>query len=139
MLAWQVPARLDQLAALHGERPMPGRLWRALLAQLSLGPSLAVVDEHGAPVAALGLLPLGEAREALWFAASASASARIVGLTRLLRLTFSALCESRQVTILAYVAPGNRPIGRILASLGFTVSGRDHGFDRWERHCEGRI
>ena len=136
MIAARSPAGLDDVVGLHPGAVMPSAYWRALLVQLQSGLSVTFEDEAGA-LMVVGLLPIGEQCEALWLAASPRASRRMVALTRKLRLTLAAACQSRSVTVYGYVAPGHRPTARLLALLGFNCTGRDHGFNRWIREFEG--
>lgn len=131
------PAGLDDVIGLSPGVMMPSAYWRALLLQIEQGASMVIIDELGRRLLVIGLLPAGHGCELLWLAASPEASARMVRLMRLLRLTLAATCESRMVTVYGYVAPGHTPTARMLALLGFRCAGQDHGFDRWERSFGG--
>ena len=141
-IAWRSPASLADVVALAPGVMMPSAYWRALITQIAAGASLVALDEAGAPLLVVGLLPAGHGCEVLWLAAAPAAGRRMVGLMRVLRLTLGLVtlglaCESRSVTVYGYVAPGHAPTARMLALLGFVRAGRDHGFDRWERQFGG--
>ena len=138
MIRIERPVGLNHLVSTLSEgSSMPPVYWRSWVEQVSKGQSAALLDETGAVLAVAGLYPKTDDVDLLWFCATPRARSRMVAICRLFRLTLLEACESRKVTVRAFVAKGWRPTMRFLALLDFRHCGEVAGFDVWDKSFGG--
>ena len=136
-LETRIPANIEDLAQIvrraDGRLVLPPSLWISGVIQVSSSPSFAFYDEEisRAPIALMGIYHMHDRSEA-WFMESRHTPARLLALTRRMRVLV-ALEQSRSgKPIETLVARGNIQGQRLARLCGFALDGAANADqDRW--------